>query len=468
MALLVLAIAVLATVCFANAGLGMILVVVAGYVQDPLRKLAPGAPVAFVLIVLVLYGAVVAGLLFGGGFRPLQLSSVFRKLQSPFSLFLLVVAVQSVNSYFRSGSPALSAIGFVSYVAPALAGSVGFVMALKPERFLRILRVYTWWGLAAAATVLVARFIPDARILQPLGTGVMVYGENLGVRLATGILRTSEVAAWHAATTGCVLMILLTLGRKERRTRLPLAIGAAGIPIVILAVLWTGRRKALVEVAIFVIIFGILLLRLRGANRRLLGALAIGGGILAYQVIEGAWSADSSREASYLLERGRGTTSEGSTRLRGAISSVSIALQRNGVFGVGAGAAAQGTQYFGGSGQAGWEAEYGIGRLVTELGLPGLAALGWMLIRLLVVVRQGLRVLARYSPEKAKIAFGLAALLGANAAVFVTAAQIFGDPFVYLFLGTVAGGLGGLIEQAGRVVGEAPVVITVGQGALSR
>lgn len=450
MELLILVGAALAAVCFANSSAGMLIVVAAGFVQDPLRKLAPGAPVVFVVLVLGFYLAVFAGMLSRGGLARLVSSRVYRQLRPPLLFFMAVVALQSLNAYARTGNPVLPAIGFLSYVAPAVAGAVGFVLASNTERFLGFLRAYMWWGLAASSTILAARFYPDVELFRPVGTGLMVYGENLGVQLASGALRTPETAAWHAATTGCVLLLLLSLGRAWKRARVSLLAGAAGVVLTVLAIIWTGRRKALIEVALFLVVYGLFLLRLRGANRRLLWALALGGGLFAYQVLEGAFAADSSREAAYLLSRGGGTASEGGARVLAALRSVPIALERNGALGLGAGVVAQGSQYFGGGGIAGWEAEYGVGRLATELGLPGLVGIVWIAVRLGRILRRGFGGMVRFSQENARVAFGLLALLLANAAVFVTAAQVFGDPFVYLMLGTIAGGLGGMIELSIR------------------
>lgn len=450
MELLVLVGVALVAVCVANSGAGMLVVVAAGFVQDPLRKLVPGAPVAFVVVVLGFYLAVFAGMLSRGALARLSRSHVYGQIRVPFLFFMAVVALQSLNAYVRTGNLVLPAIGFLSYAAPAVAGAVGFVLALVPGRLLAVLRAYAWWGLAAVVTILAARFYPNVEIFKPVGSGLMVYGENIGVRLASGALRTPETAAWHAATTGCVLLLLLSLGRAWRRARVSLLVGAAGVAASVLAIVWTGRRKALVEVALFFVIYSLLLFRLKGANRRLLGALALGGALFAWLVLEGSFAADSSQEAAYLLGRGGGTGRESGARALSAVKAVPIAIERNGLFGLGAGVVAQGSQYYGGSGMAGWEAEYGVGRLATELGLPGLLGIGWLAVRLIRVVRRGFDHMIREDQQSARVAFGLTALLIANIAVFVTAAQVFGDPFVYLMLGTVAGGLGGMIEIANR------------------
>lgn len=443
---LVLALFALAVVCFVRPHLGMLIVVAAGFLQDPLRKLVPGEPVALVLVSLGLYGAVVAGLAAAGAFRQVIASRFGGSFQGPVALFLVLVALQSLHLFVRTGSVVLPALGFVSYAAPIVAGAVGFILGLRRDRLLRFLRVYSWWGLGAAATVLVSRYFPDAAIFRSVGKGLTVYGEDLQVRLSSGILRTPEVAAWHAATTGCVLLILLSLGKLERRRRNSLLLGAAGLVIVVLAVIWTGRRKALVEIVLFAIVFAVLSMGLKGGNRRLLAVLVLGGALLSYQLIEGRWAAGTSREAAYLIQRGGTTTSEGTTRLGGALSSVTSALRSYGILGVGAGAAAQGSQHFAGAGSVRWEAEFGIGRIVAELGLAGLVLVTWLVTALAGALRRRLRSVMREDPETSRLALGLVALLAANAAVFITAAQVFGDPFVYLTLGTLAGSLAGLLE----------------------
>ena len=77
--------------------------------------------------------------------------------------------------------------------------------------------------------------------------------------------------------------------------------------------------------------------------------------------------------------------------------------------------------------------------MVAELGLPG------SLVALLLLYRFGRNLkdrasgLRRRTAKETSSLLGLIALLASNAVIFVSAHQIFGDPFVYLFLGLVAG-----------------------------
>jgi len=113
---------------------------------------------------------------------------------------------------------------------------------------------------------------------------------------------------------------------------------------------------------------------------------------------------------------------------------------RNGFFGTGAGTGAQGAQHFGGGAQlVGGAAEGGVGKVLAELGVPGLLVLLWLFV---VGGRTLLRVarFARRAPShEALRIYGLVAFLPANAAVFLTAHQVFGDPFVLIVLGLVTG-----------------------------
>jgi hypothetical protein len=119
---------------------------------------------------------------------------------------------------------------------------------------------------------------------------------------------------------------------------------------------------------------------------------------------------------------------------------VGWAIDWYGWLGGGLGVASQGAQYFGGGGDVfGGAGEGGLGKITAELGVPGLLVALWLAV---AVVRYGWRILrfdARLSTPISRLACGLIALLIANLAVFSVATQVFGDLFVLLFLGLIAG-----------------------------
>jgi hypothetical protein len=122
------------------------------------------------------------------------------------------------------------------------------------------------------------------------------------------------------------------------------------------------------------------------------------------------------------------------------VDAFSGVLANVGPLGAGAGVASQGTQYVGSGGPVIWSnAEGGLGRVLAELGLPGLAllaALGWAS---LAALRRAARCAARIESPDAHLVFGAAAIVASNAVVFVSAQQLYGDPFVLVVLGALFG-----------------------------
>jgi hypothetical protein len=116
------------------------------------------------------------------------------------------------------------------------------------------------------------------------------------------------------------------------------------------------------------------------------------------------------------------------------------AVEGFGWFGGGLGVASQGAQHFGGgAGVFGGAGEGGLGKITAELGVPGLVIVLWFG---LAAMRYGWHVLvfvSRRSTAVARLAYGLVAFLVANLSVFFIATQLFGDLFVLLILGLVAG-----------------------------
>ena len=114
-------------------------------------------------------------------------------------------------------------------------------------------------------------------------------------------------------------------------------------------------------------------------------------------------------------------------------------IDRNGFFGLGAGTGSQGAQYFGGgSVLVGSAAEGGLGKVLAELGVPGLLLLVWVLV---AVGRYVYAAAKHIKPDEsvAPLAYGIIAFLAGNVVVFTTAHQIFGDVNILLTLGLLLG-----------------------------
>jgi hypothetical protein len=141
------------------------------------------------------------------------------------------------------------------------------------------------------------------------------------------------------------------------------------------------------------------------------------------------------------LQRGATVFGEAEDRFSSlGLGSVGWALEGYGFFGGGVGVASQGGQHFGGgAGRFGGAGEGGLGKIVAELGLPGLVLVAWIVGALVVYLRGLVTRVARRDDPIVPLFLGLVAVIAANVPLFIVATQIFGDPFVLLILGWMFG-----------------------------
>ncbi len=235
----------------------------------------------------------------------------------------------------------------------------------------------------------------------------------------------------------CFLVMLFLSRRKVLAVMWPSA--ALGVYFLV-ALVFTGRRKGLVEVALFVLAYLACLAWFR--KRALKTALVLAGLCLAGVAVFAFTDAGDALGIAPYYERGASIgMAEADRYRRFGTQAIWYTIQRTGWLGVGAGTGSQGAQYFGGGPRlVGYSAEGGLGKVVAELGVPGLlivlvlaAALGrhlWRIAR--AAGRSG-------GYRRARYAYGLIAFLFANAAMYAVAHQIYGDPLVLYIMGLVLG-----------------------------
>lgn len=426
-------------VCFFDARLGMYVTLVSGFLQDPLRKILPDEPVYLTGLVVVFAAATFVGGKVRGvipGFRAVE--GWRANLGLPVEVFILLVALQSAATLVYTGSLILAGIGLLVYLAPlpGLLMAHGFASDFKRvETFL-----WAYVGLSAAMVsgVYLSSFGFEWDLLRTVGEPLIVYSEEKGaIFLPAGFFRAPEIAAWHAASGACIALIL---GLSRRRPGAPwisglLALFFAG------AVLLSGRRKFLLEIIVFLPVFWFLLRHFRIGNprfiRTMLAVTVMGAGLAVFGIatddtVENI--RDASQRAALLQEQ----VWERMVNL--TVGSFTYVIEQNGVFGSGAGTGSQGAQHFGGGSEiVGLAAEGGLGKVLAELGVPGLMIFFWIGIMFSRYIWQTLGGLVKGDPQVARVAMGLAAFLVANGIVFLGAHQIFGDLFVLLLLGTFLG-----------------------------
>jgi len=353
-------------------------------------------------------------------------------------LFLILVIVESGITLARTGSLVLPAIGLIAYFSPLPAILLGYNYVRTRQDAANFLKLYVVLTLVMISGIYLSLAGYDWKILSQVGEGLYAFaptGEQLN--LLSGFFRAPEVAAWHAATSICALILLFMVIKGQKSIKW---VASMMLPFLVVALVFTGRRKFVVEIALFAVLYVSLLTVFQTSAIK--SVLVLVAGIFltvgAYTYLIPPEATD--RAAPYY---GRTTTvqGEGSSRLMEfTVEAFEYVVAQNGVFGVGAGMGSQGSQYYGGGGTVvGGNAEGGVGKVLAELGVPGFLLLSWLAIGL-----------ARYSwsivaftrgkdPLISRLAFGLISLAVVNVFVFAAGGQAFGDPFILIVLGFMLG-----------------------------
>lgn len=435
-----------AAVALADWRKGLFAMLVVAFLQDPARKLALDKPVYFTVLAGVVFAVAYARAQAGRVFLPAQIPGWKRYLQVPSVLLALVLAAQAVNSIVRYGNPMIAGISALSYLAPLPAMLAGYWFAVDEGRegVRRWMAAYLIGALVMLPGVLLEYLGVEWQVLGDVGEGIQIYTEDLVLTAHAGFFRASEMAAWHTATVVCFVLLLASLRRLSARQ----AAAAAATVIVLLTIgVLTGRRKIIVEILIFVSVFIALFLRFRKGGVKLAVAV-LAGGLLSFAVMAWWFGEPSTNPGQHealryqrYAERSASVGAEVADRVLGlGIDSVQWAVEGFGWLGGGLGIASQGAQHFGGGAEVyGGAGEAGLGKITAELGVPGLVVALWFGVAALRYGRTVLVFVSSRSTEVARLAYGLAAFLIANLAVFFVATQVFGDLFVLLVLGLVSG-----------------------------
>lgn len=419
---------------------GMLVCVAVGFLADTVRKVAPDQPIYFTVVICVFVGAVTVGFIQQHGFSRFMGVKILRgPLKVPLTAFMGWLILESVVSFARYGSIALVGIGLLSYLVPIPGFLLAYYYGLRVRYSIRFVKVYVVFSSVMLSGIFLSFIGVASPLLDEVGTGVLIYIPGGVLDSYPGFLRSTEGAAWHAATAISLILVLTVSGV----VRWPKILVAVLIVLLISAGLLTGRRKMLMEVLIFAGIYGaLLLLYSREAGRM----MVIGAIMAALLGIVGVFKmADSpsrqSQRFDVYVARGATVFDEAEDRFsKLGLGSVVWALEGYGFFGGGVGVASQGAQHFGGgAGRFGGAGEGGLGKIAAELGVPGLALVGWIVAALFVYVRRLVSKVARLDNPIVPMFLGLIAFLAANVPLFIVATQIFGDPFVLLILGWLLG-----------------------------
>jgi hypothetical protein len=424
--------------------LALLLCLATAILQDVLRKLTPDQPVLFVACVAVVFGAACVGAWARG--NPLNLNRVFRRdrqLAISFLVLPLLIIVQAFNSYLRFDNLAMTLIGLATYLLPFLSIAFAYQLVFRQGEF-RINQFMKWYivCITIALTTVYLEFLGYRwPVLGQVGRSFLIFDQATGAILqsSSGIFRASEIAGWHAMTAACFILLIAFLRRITLARLLPVVLVVA---LVVGVGLLTGRRKVVIEFAVFASTYVILWALLEKRMGKLAIIAATGAALVGYAWLASELREDSpvqhtpeSLDFSLYVERSQGAFREAPTRfVELGIAPVMWAYESYGVFGAGLGTGTQGTQHFGADAGVAGAAEGGLGKITLELGIPGLFLMGWLAFLLVRHLWQIMRAASRHSLKMARLSFGLFSFLVANLAAFSVATQAFGDFFILLIL----------------------------------
>ena len=416
---------------------GLYVCIVVGFLQDPLRKVLPGQPVVLVVFVAAIFSACIVGAFIRGQrLDGSQLVRWFPSLRNPMVFFAVIVVLQSFATLVRYQNMTLAGIGLLGYLSPLAAIIAFFELNRDWSDAQRWLRFYVAATAAMAFTIFLQFLGYSPRIFESIGLDT-VYGIGGRIAMLCGIMRSSEVAAFHAGAAACLSLTLATISRTRRGQ----IFYSSLVPLFLFAIVLGGRRKMLAQFAIYLLTFLFLLVRSRRSFSRatsLISSLTLVVVLIAVPLL--ITDHQQSNLTPY-LDRSASVFEEAFDRLHSmTVGSMGIVLSITGVLGTGAGTTGQGSQYFGGSENiVAAPAEGGLARVLAELGLPGLFGVIWLAVGVLRIVRFVVDEARELPASQAVLVYGLASFIPSHAVVFITAHQVYGDPFVLLVLGALTG-----------------------------
>jgi len=462
----------------ANWHAGLLLCLATAIMQDPLRKLTPDQPIVFVGFVVAVFGAACLGALVRGvSLYPNHIFRQHRWLATPFLFLFLLIIAQAMNSYLRFDNLMLTALGVLTYVMPLFSTMFAYQLACRQGE-LRIRQFMKWYVILiglALTTVYLEFSGYHWSVFGQVGTGLVIYDRATGSILPSfsGLFRASEIAAWHAMTAACVV-VLLIFWRKASLPRLLIALGFAAVLIGI--GILTGRRKVVIEFVVFLSTLSMLWVIFGGHLGRVGTIGSVAGAAVTYAFYalfaaglqEGVSAVHDKPETSiyahYVQHSEKAFGQVPARFVELGIAPVMWAYDSYGLAGAGLGAGTQGAQYFGSGGATGGAAEGGLGKITLELGIPGLFVMAWITISICRYLWGVMRFASQYSPSLARLSFGLCSLLAANIAGFSVATQLYGDLFVLLTLSWTLGFLLAVPVMVERQVRARQQLATVQRG----
>ena len=445
---------------------GLFLTVVIGFLQDPIRKLTPGQPGIYVGLVLVSFLACVL-VLWQRRRGSLDLSLMFPATPGIRNLLIMfggLIVLQTIHSLIRWGIPSRTLIGVGFYFAPLLGLWMGYQVGQFQSFFRRFLKLYVFLAAVFGFTAFLDYLGADTALFKAVGGGAIIHFRyGFWTEGAVGLWRSTDMAAVHLTIASCLAMVFALSGAVGIQRFAWLVLSGSFALISLL----TGRRKAIVQIVVFFILFFGLVARYGpGRSRKQIWGLVISvAGLAALLLVLDPSEFLGDDFGEYISRAGTAQSDLWQRFNVLALYAGQRGLDISGGIGLGVGTLAQtgsaGVANIQGEGFS-FVSESGVGKIIAELGWPGIVILLMLFLGLLRALSYSLRMM-KYEPgSTATFEIGMLAFALSNLPFFSAAAGVYGDPFVLIICGLSLGSVfavptssskaGILGAQEGRIV----------------
>lgn len=418
---------------------GLLITVLIGFAQDPIRKLTPGQPGLYVGLVLVAFVAS-AFVLWQRQHGRFELPLIFPAtpiLRQWAPVFVLLIVLQAINGLVRWGIPIRTLIGVGFYLSPLVGIWVGFQVG-RSQNFLRkLLQVYLLVSLLFGLTALFDYLGAESSLFDAVGKGQIIHlRKGFFTEGAIGLWRSTDIAAIHLTIGACLAMVFALSSSPGLQRNAWISLSG----ILAFTSLLTGRRKAIVQVIVFMGLFIWLLARYgTGKSRQQLFGVALSTVGLAAMVLVLDPTEFLGDDLGEYLSRAASAPNDIWTRFNIlGVNAFFRGLDISNGLGLGVGTLAQtGDALVPTVSGAGFRfvSESGLGKVTAELGLPGILILVVLGIGFAQAVLHNLRLIRYLPPSIGIFEIGLLAFAISNLPFFSAAAGVYGDPFVLIICG---------------------------------
>ena len=306
----------------------------------------------------------------------------------------------------------------------------------------------------------------DIPLFEEVGTGILITFEGAAKSGASGLWRTSESASWHLAAAAC-FSIILTFSNRDVGWQIfyiTLAVVFSFLSVT------TGRRKSQVLILAFIGIYLLIFSRQTSpASRERIIMSVLGGAGVSFAFVSMLLLDLLGANFDAFLDRAS-TSAEGlGERIQAqGFNALLQGFEVSGGMGLGLGAGSNLGNINVGTNRGtidglGFVAEGGGGRLVVELGIPGVILIGWILLAALQMLWRNLRLLRFLSVEEIALLTGTLSFGLANIVFFFSAAQLYSDPFILIMLGISIGPILSVpVVVYGRIHAQQPNPVLAG------